>query len=376
MPRDAPHPLEILTGLTGRVTSTAQHESYVQVIKEKYTERQMVSFAHDIIAKAYSSDDLDNKIAFAERKILSLQPEMNAEIASGNDAINSFLDELDLRMRQGGGVIGTSTGFEQIDARICGFRGGDLVVVAGRPAMGKSVYLTNIAEHALITQKRPFVIFSLEMPKEQIMERMIASIGGINISLIRNGKLDDQDLSQLSMAATKLKDLPLFIDDKSSISVHELCSKARRIKQSYPTLAGVGVDYLQLMTTANDSREQQVAEISRNLKILAKELNCPVIALSQLNRGLENRPDKRPRLSDLRESGAIEQDADIIQFLYRDEVYNEHSQEKGIAQIITSKFRNGACGTDFLQSELQYSRFRNSEVKETKIDLKPKRFEY
>jgi len=233
--------------------------------------------------------------------------------------------------------------------------------VAGRPSMGKTSFAMNIVEHAILNQKKPILVFSMEMPADQLIIRMLSSVGRIDQTRIRNGKLEQEDWPKLSAAVTKMKDVPLFIDDTAGLTPTELRARARRLAREHGELGMIMIDYLQLMQVAGKSegRTAEISEISRNLKAIAKEFSCPMVALSQLNRSLENRPNKRPVNSDLRESGAIEQDADVIMFIYRDEVYNEDSPDKGIAEVIIGKQRNGPIGTCRLTFQGQYTRFDN-----------------
>jgi replicative DNA helicase len=257
-------------------------------------------------------------------------------------------------------ITGVATGFTDFDEYTSGLQPSDLVIVAGRPSMGKTTFAMNIAEHAAIKHKKPVAVFSMEMPGEQLAMRMMSSLGRIDQHKVRTGKLDDEDWSRLTSAIGILTEAPLFIDDTPALNPTELRARARRMAREHG-LGMIVIDYLQLMQGAgkSDNRTAEISEISRSLKALAKELKVPVVALSQLNRSLEQRPNKRPVMSDLRESGAIEQDADVIVFIYRDEVYNEESPDKGIAEIIIGKQRNGPIGTTRLTFLGQYTRFEN-----------------
>ena len=242
-----------------------------------------------------------------------------------------------------------------------GLQDSDLVIVAGRPSMGKTAFAMNLVEHAVLNQKKPILVFSMEMPADSLIIRMLSSIGRIDQTRLRNGKLEQEDWPKLSAAVTKLKDVPLYIDDTPALTPTEIRSRARRVAREHGGLGMIMVDYLQLMQVAgsSDGRTAEISEISRSLKAIAKEFKVPMVALSQLNRSLEQRPNKRPVNSDLRESGAIEQDADVIMFIYRDEVYHEESEEKGIAEIIIGKQRNGPIGICRLAFIGQYTRFEN-----------------
>ena len=272
------------------------------------------------------------------------------------------IDYLYQRENQGG-VTGVPTGFSDLDERTSGFQPGDLIIVAGRPSMGKTAFSLNIAENVALETRLPVAVFSMEMAATQLAARMIGSVGRLDQHRMRNGNLEDEDWVRLTTALGKLNDAPVFIDEGAGLSSFEVRARARRLHRQTGKLGLIVVDYLQLMTGAagrqNENRATEISEISRSLKALAKELDVPVVALSQLNRGLEQRTDKRPVMSDLRESGAIEQDADLILFIYRDEVYNPDSQDKGTAEIIIAKQRNGPIGRVRLTFMGQFTRFEN-----------------
>jgi replicative DNA helicase len=257
-------------------------------------------------------------------------------------------------------ITGVPTGFRDLDRLTCGLQPSDLIIIAGRPSMGKTSFALNIAEYASIEKKVCSAVFSLEMSKEQLVQRMLCGLGKVDASKLRGGFLKESDWPKLTRAAGKLSEAPLFIDDTAALSVLEIRAKSRRLKKEH-NLGLIVVDYLQLMRGVGniESREREISEISRSLKALAKELSVPVIALSQLNRGVENRSDRRPQLSDLRESGAIEQDADVIAFIYRDEVYNRNTADKGISEILVSKQRNGPIGMVRLAFLDEYTRFED-----------------
>jgi replicative DNA helicase len=275
--------------------------------------------------------------------------------------LQTALARIEELFQSGGDITGLSTGFIELDAMTSGLQDSDLVVVAGRPSMGKTSFAMNMVEHAVLTQEKPILVFSMEMPADSLIIRMLSSIGRIDQTRLRNGKLEQEDWPKLSAAVTKLKDVPLYIDDTPALTPTEVRSRARRIARENGGLGMIMVDYMQLMQVAgsSDGRTAEISEISRSLKAIAKEFKVPVVALSQLNRALEQRPNKRPVNSDLRESGAIEQDADVIMFIYRDEVYHEESEEKGIAEIIIGKQRNGPIGICRLAFIGQYTRFEN-----------------
>lgn len=340
--------------------------AYAEIVRERSQQRRLIEAATDIMDKAYEPDGATalDLLSDAEKSI--------AQIAEGNrqdggpqvvaPILKSTLDQLDEMFNQPDGLSGLTTGFNEIDNRTSGWQKADLVIVAARPSMGKTTYAMNLVENALLATKRPCLVFSMEMPSESIVMRMLSSIGKIDQTRIRSGKLVDEDWPKLSAAVNMLKDLPLYIDDTAALTPQEMRNRARKVyRENNNDLAMIMVDYLQLMRVSGPSegRTQEISEISRSLKAMAKEFNCPMIALSQLNRSLEQRPNKRPVNSDLRESGAIEQDADIIQFIYRDEVYNEDSPDKGVAELITGKHRNGPIGTDRLAFIGKHTRFEN-----------------
>ena len=276
--------------------------------------------------------------------------------------LTGALERIEELYNTGGDITGLTTGFIDLDKKTSGLQPSDLVIVAGRPSMGKTTFAMNLAEHAAMTQDKPVLIYSLEMPSEQIMMRMLASLGRINQTKVRTGQLDDDDWARLSSTMGLLMEKgKMYVDDASGLTPTDVRSRARRIARDHGGISMIMVDYLQLMRVPSlaDNRTLEIAEISRSLKSLAKELKCPVVALSQLNRTLEQRADKRPINSDLRESGSIEQDADLIMFIYRDEVYNEDSTDKGIAEIIIGKQRNGPIGKVRLTFQGQFSRFDN-----------------
>jgi replicative DNA helicase len=352
--------------LADMTPSTENSAAYAVIVKERSQQRRLIEAANDITQSAYEPEGKNSLdiLSDAEQKI--------AQIAEGNrkeggpvivgPIIKDTLDHLDELFNKPDGLSGLTTGFTEIDNRTSGFQPADMVVVAGRPSMGKTTYAMNLVENALIATKRPCLVFSMEMPSSSIVMRMLSSIGRIDQTRIRSGKLIEEDWPKLSSAVTILKDLPLYIDDTPALTPQDMRARCRKVyRENNNDLALVMVDYMQLMRISGPSegRSQEISEISRSMKAIAKEFGCPIVALSQLNRSLEQRPNKRPVMSDLRESGAIEQDADIIAFIYRDEVYNEDTPDKGIAEIITGKHRNGPIGTDRLAFVGKYTRFEN-----------------
>ncbi len=261
-----------------------------------------------------------------------------------------------------GGITGLDTGFKDLNEKTNGLQNSDLIIVAGRPAMGKTTFAMNVGEHVAVHSGKSVLVFSMEMPANQLLMRSFASIGGIDATKLRTGALDDSDWSNLQVASNILKNnCKMYIDDSANLSPSEVRSRARRIQRETGNVGLIIIDYLQLMSVPgmSDNRTLEISEISRSLKALAKEMNVPVIALSQLNRSLEQRADRRPVMSDLRESGAIEQDADIIMFVYRDEVYNKESEDKGIGEVIIGKQRNGPIGTVRIQFQGHFNRFKD-----------------
>jgi len=357
--------LAYLASLANNTPSAANIGAYANIVRERAILRNLIQTATRIAGSAYSpegqsaSDILD----FAERSIFDIS-EQGAHRRGGFAPLKTLLtravDRIDTLFRSESAITGVSTGFKDLDDMTSGLQAGDLVIVAGRPSMGKTSLAMNIAENAAVGSKLPVAIFSMEMPGEQLAMRMMASLGRINAHKVRTGKLEDDDWPRLTHAIGLLAEAPMFIDDTPALTPLELRTRARRLKREHG-LGLIVVDYLQLMQApeSSENRATEISGITRSLKGLAKELNVPVIALSQLNRSLEQRPNKRPVMSDLRESGAIEQDADVIVFIYRDEVYNEDSQDKGTAEIIIGKQRNGPTGKVKLTFLGEYTRFEN-----------------
>lgn len=357
--------LPYLTELAQSTPSASNIRAYAQVVSERANLRRLIAVAQDIAESGFnpegrSSDELLDE---AERRIMQIAEQ--GPKAGGPQTLKPLLQTALSRIEElfqsGGEITGLSTGYLDLDGMTSGLQPSDLVIVAGRPSMGKTSFAMNLVEHATMNQTKPVLVFSMEMPAEQLVIRMLSSIGRINQSRIRNGKLEQEDWPKLSTAVGKLKDANLLIDDTPSLTPTELRSRARRVAREHGEIGMIMVDYLQLMQVAGSSegRTAEISEISRNLKAIAKEFKCPMVALSQLNRSLEQRPNKRPVNSDLRESGAIEQDADVIMFIYRDEVYNEESPDKGVAEIIIGKQRNGPIGTCRLAFIDQFTRFEN-----------------
>lgn len=360
--------LPYLVALAQNTPSAANIRRYAEIVRDRSIMRKLVEVGTDIAESAYSpagrsaNDLLDQ----AESKVFDIA-EAGARSQQGFLEMKPLLtqvveriDELFSRDNQSD-VTGIPTGFADLDAKTAGLQGGDLIIVAGRPSMGKTAFSINMGENIAIDSGLPVAIFSMEMGGAQLVMRMLGSIGRLDQHKIRTGKLQDDDWQKLTYAVGKLNDAPIFIDETPALNSLELRARARRLHRQCGKLGLIIIDYIQLMSSVSsgENRATEVSEISRSLKGLAKELNCPIVALSQLNRSLEQRPNKRPVMSDLRESGAIEQDADVILFIYRDEVYNPDSPDKGSAEIIIGKQRNGPIGTVRLTFLGEHTRFEN-----------------
>ena len=350
--------------LAKNTPSASNIKAYADIVRERSVLRQMIQVSNEIAESAFrpegrSSTELLDE---AERKVFNIAEQGSKGVGPQpiKQVLKAAVDRIDQLFKSDEKITGIPTGFADLDEKTSGLQGGALVIVAARPAMGKTTFSMNMAENALIRTGKPVLVFSMEMPAEQIVMRMLASLGRIDMSRVTTGKLEEDDWPRFSSAVSLLAEQKLFIDDSAGLSPVELRARARRVARDQGELGLIMVDYLQLMQVPGaENRVNEISEISRSLKGLAKEMNCPVVALSQLNRGLEQRPNKRPIMSDLRESGAIEQDADIIMFIYRDEVYNEDSEDKGIAEIIIGKQRNGPIGTVRLAFLGRYTRFED-----------------
>ena len=357
--------LEYLASLPDKVPTTANAMKYIKIVEEKSTLRNLIKTANEIIELGYDpTEDVSDIMEGAEKKIFNIMQNNDKKSYSPikDILVDSFtqLEELYNRKQH---ITGVPSGFTELDYKTAGFHGSDLVLIAARPAMGKSAFALNIATNAAVRGNVPVVIFSLEMSKEQMVNRILCSEAMVDSNKVRTGKLEEDDWTKLAGSIGPLSDAEIYIDDTPGISVMEIRAKCRKMKLE-KNIGMVVIDYLQLVQGSNKrngSREQEISEISRSLKILAKELNVPVIALSQLSRAVEQRPDHRPMLSDLRESGAIEQDADIVIFLYRDDYYNKDSEKKDIAEVIIAKHRGGSLGTVELLWLGSYTKFVNLE---------------
>tara|TARA_B110000971_G_scaffold100614_1_gene103452 strand:- start:261 stop:1607 length:1347 start_codon:yes stop_codon:yes gene_type:complete len=341
-------------GMLARNTpSSANIIAYASIVRERSILRQLIAVGTAISNVAFNPEGKSSEemLDLAEGQVFEIA-EKGAKRSGGfiqvKEVLSRVVDRIDTLFEQDSPITGLSSGFNDFDEQTSGMQPADLVIVAGRPSMGKTTFAMNLAEHAAIKSKVPVAVFSMEMPADALAMRMLSSLGQIDQHRLRTGRLNDDDWPRLTSAIALLNEAPLFIDDTPALTVTELRARARRLKREHG-LSMIVIDYIQLMQgssrSSNENRATEISEISRSLKALAKELEVPVVALSQLNRSLEQRPNKRPIMSDLRESGAIEQDADLIVFIYRDEVYNEDSAEKGKAEIIISKQRNGPIGT-------------------------------
>ncbi|WP_343732225.1 replicative DNA helicase [Duganella sp.] len=360
--------LAYLNAMAQNTPSAANIRRYAEIVRDRSVLRQLITVADDISGQAFSPQGKETKeiLDEAESRIFAIA-EQGARGAAGWLAVQPLLtqvveriDELYSRDNQSE-ITGVPTGFIDLDRMTSGLQPGDLVIVAGRPSMGKTAFSVNIGENVAIEAGLPVAVFSMEMGGAQLAMRMLGSVGQLDQHRLRTGRLNDEDWPRLTHAIQKMNDAQLFIDETPALNPIEMRARARRLARQCGKLGLIIVDYLQLMqgSKAGDNRASEISEISRSLKGLAKELGCPVIALSQLNRSLEQRPNKRPVMSDLRESGAIEQDADVIIFLYRDEVYNPDSPDKGTAEIIIGKQRNGPIGAVRLTWIGQYTKFGN-----------------
>ena len=346
--------LAYLNSLAQYVPSASNIRRYGEIVRERAILRKLVSVSDDIATQAFNTQgrQVSQILDDAEQKIFSIGEEgsrMRQGFHSMEDLVVELLDRVEEMAKNPNDITGVPTGFYDFDRMTSGLQPGDLIVLAARPSMGKTALAINIAEHVALQEGLPVAVFSMEMGASQLAIRMVGSIGRIDQSRLRTGKLNEDEWPRLSEAIEKLRSVSLFIDETAGLTTSELRANARRLSRRCGKLGLIVVDYLQLMTGSSGSdgenRATELGEISRGLKMLAKELQCPVIALSQLNRGVEQRTDKRPMMSDLRESGAIEQDADVIMFIYRDDYYNKDSKEPGVAEVIIGKQRNGPTGT-------------------------------
>jgi replicative DNA helicase len=357
--------LAYLVEMANNTPSAANIVAYARIVRERSTLRQLIAAAQEISKSSYNPSGLDSDdlLQLAEKRVAEIAEDRPKEggLVGVNDLLKATVQRIDELFRSGSDITGVPSGIADLDQRTSGWQPGELIILAARPSMGKTALALNFVESAMFSQNRPVLVFSMEMPSAAMIMRMMSSVGRIDQGRMRNGKLTEEDWPKLSSAVAKMKDKLLFIDDTPGLSPQELRARVRRIAREHGNPGMIMVDYLQLMQIAgsNEGRTQEISEISRSLKAIAKEFDCPLIALSQLNRGVEQRPNKRPMNSDLRESGAIEQDADVILFIYRDEYYNEDSPDKGIAELIIGKQRNGEIGTCRAAFIGKYTRFDN-----------------
>ena len=357
--------LEYLAALANETPGAANARAYANIVRERSMLRSLINVGNEISGNAFASDgrSASEIVDDAERRVFAIA-EKGARARAGFKSLKQILpeavDRIDMLHQSDGDITGISTGFTEFDKLTAGLQGGDMVIIAGRPSMGKTTLALNIAENAAIGSKIPTAIFSMEMPSQQLAFRMISSLGRVDQSHLRTGRFPDEDWSRINTAVQLMSDAPIFIDDSAGLSPTDIRARARRLHREHG-LGLIVVDYLQLMQVPGnkENRATEISEISRSLKALAKELDLPVVALSQLNRAVEQRTDKRPVMSDLRESGALEQDADLIVFIYRDEVYNQETLKKGIADISIAKQRNGPIGDFVLTFVGRYTKFEN-----------------
>ena len=354
--------LEFIRDVMGAVPTSANIKYYAGIVAEKSVLRKLIRINEEIANNCYSQkESLELLLEEAEKKIFEIvQKRNNSDFIPIRQVVMNAMNLIEEASKNKGAVTGIATGFLDLDYKTAGMQPSDLILVAARPSMGKTAFVLNIAQHVAIKEQKAVAIFSLEMSKEQLVNRLLSLESKVNSQAIRTGNMKDDEWERLIESADSIGKSKLLIDDTPGIGISELRSKCRKFKLEY-NLEMVIIDYLQLMTGSgkNESRQQEISDISRSLKALARELHVPVIALSQLSRAVEQRPDHRPMLSDLRESGAIEQDADVVMFIYRDDYYNKDTEKKGIAEIIIAKQRNGPIGTVELVWLPDYTKFAN-----------------
>ena len=362
---DAVGGLEYIATLPDKVPTTANADKYAAIVEEKSLLRKLIKASNELIDLGYAqTEDVDSVMNQAEKKIFDIiQGKGQKGYAVLKDVLVETFAEIEKLYNQKQPITGIPSGFADLDYKTAGFHNSDLILIAARPSMGKSAFALNVATYAAVHSNVPVAIFNLEMSKSQLVTRILCSEAMVDSNKIRTGKLEEDDWTKLATALGELSDAPIYIDDTAGISITEIRAKCRKLKLE-KNIGLIVIDYLQLIQGTgkrNTSREQEISEISRSLKILAKELDVPVIALSQLSRAAEQRQDHRPMLSDLRESGAIEQDADIVMFLYRDDYYNPETEKKNIAEIMLAKHRSGSTGTVELLWLGNYTKFANIE---------------
>jgi len=357
--------LEYLATLANETPGAANARAYAKILRERSMLRALISAGNEISGSAFSTEGRSaTELVDAAEKLVFQIAETGSRGRSGFKALKHILpeavDRIDVLHQSEGNITGIPTGFTEFDKLTAGLQPGDLIIIAGRPSMGKTTLAVNIAENAAIGSKIPTALFSMEMPAQQLAFRMISSLGRVDQTHLRTGTFPDEDWSRINTAVQLMSEAPIFIDDTPGLSPTEIRARSRRLQREHG-LGLIIVDYLQLMSIpgSKENRATEISEISRSLKALARELSVPIIALSQLNRSVEQRTDKRPVMSDLRESGAIEQDADLIVFIYREEVYNQDTPRKGIADIVIAKQRNGPIGDFPLTFVGRYTKFEN-----------------
>ena len=357
--------MDFIREVLGSVPTSANVKYYAKIVKEKSLMRRLIRTTEEITAQCYQgTDNVEALMDSTEKKIFNLmQSRGGGDFTPIRQVVINALERIEAASKQNGSITGVSTGFIDLDYQTSGMQPSDLILVAARPSMGKTAFVLNMAQHMAFRDNITTAIFSLEMSKEQLVNRLFSLESKVDAQVLRNGRLEDSDWERLIESAEIIGNSNLIIDDTPSISIAELRSKCRKYKMEM-NLGVIIIDYLQLMSgssggKSSTSRQQEISDISRSLKAVARELNVPVIALSQLSRAVEQRDDKRPMLSDLRESGAIEQDADVVMFIYRDDYYNKESEKKNIAEIIVAKQRNGPVGTVELAWRPQYTQFGN-----------------
>lgn len=353
--------ISYITEISNSIPSIANLNSYIKIVDEKAMLRRLIKASNEIIEKSYGGQDqVENVVDFAQKKVFDIaEKRSNSDFESISSVLERGFLEIERLFNNKGEVTGVPTGFRDLDDKTSGFQKGDMVLIAARPSMGKTTFALNIAQHAALKCGKSVVIFSLEMSKEQLAYKLLCAEANVDMLKLRTGNLDDEDWENIARASGPLAASKIYIDDTAGVNIMEMRSKCRRIKIEHG-IDLIMVDYLQLMSgIGGESRQQEVSEISRSIKALAKEMQCPVVALSQLSRAPEQRADHRPMLSDLRESGSIEQDADVVMFLYRDEYYDKETEDKNMAECIIAKQRNGPVGTVKFAWLGQYSKFGN-----------------
>ncbi|WP_454052274.1 replicative DNA helicase [Clostridium sp. Marseille-Q7071] len=356
--------ISYITEISGSVPSTANLTSYIQIVEDKSILRRLIRSATEIIETSYNKqDDVDAVVDLAEKNVFNISEKKNtSDFEPMSTVLERGFEEIERIYNNKGETTGVPSGFKDLDEKTSGFQSGDMVLIAARPSMGKTTFALNLAQHAALRAGKSVAIFSLEMSKEQLAYKLLCAEANVDMLKLRTGNLDERDWENIARASGPLADAKIFIDDTAGVSIMEMRSKCRRLKMEHG-IDMILIDYLQLMSgSGGESRQQEVSEISRSIKAIAKELKCPVIALSQLSRAPEQRADHRPMLSDLRESGSIEQDADLVMFLYRDEYYDKESEDKNVAECIIAKQRNGPVGTVKLAWLGQYSKFGSLDI--------------